>query len=713
MQRWLSRIKNRMPAAGTPVDSGEPAKSAEDSAAGAEDLFSEGGFLPDHPILALLPARMRRRLLTSVACSEFPKGKVVFREGDPCEAIYLVLSGRCESAPRPGGRHHAMRTVYGPGDTLGGRALLNREGHRSTVRIVTRSQLVRISAAEMRELFAKRPHTAIQFARIITGETGAVPESDDAHRVRRIVALLTLAPAVDAPAVVRGLAKSLHTLTGKRLLLIHITPPGPEPALSLARWPAVAPGLDGQFGLSQYGREDGAGFQELQLTVRPNPRDAAHIAPLLSHCGRHYEYVLLSIASDVPAAAITETLIQSDSAFIFLQPGTQSLYDYQLLIRELAEQPGGGHENVHPLLFAGDDVAAPDCDHALVSMGRPARTVIRGFPSGLTPNAPDYRFDLAINRLARGIAGCRIGLALSSGGAKGLAHIGVIQVLEENGIEVDCIAGASMGAYVGSIWACGLNGPQLEKVARENESRWTFLKLLQPTLFPRQGFLHTGRIIRRLRQSIGDTHFSGLVRPMRVVATNLETLERMVFSTGDVATAVSASIAIPGVAVPVTFNGERLIDGGIADPLPVAVLQEMGIERIIAVNVIPPPLIMRQWLDDELAMGRGLPRGGPVRRFLADRFNWAAPGNIINIMFRAISGAQSGVAEASGRDADVLLRPISCDGSWHDFTHPGKYVALGRAAAEAQLSALKSLAKGGSYENAIPPLARHFPLVTA
>ena len=350
---------------------------------------------------------------------------------------------------------------------------------------------------------------------------------------------------------------------------------------------------------------------------------------------------------------------------------------------------------------------------ALVSMGRLAHSVIRGFPSGVTPNTPDYRFDLAVNRLAREIAGCRIGLALSSGGAKGLAHIGVIQVLEENGIEVDCVAGSSMGAYVGSIWACGFNGPQLEKIARENENRWNFLRLLQPALFPRQGFLHTGRIIRRLRQSIGETHFSGLVRPLRVIATHLDTLERVVFSAGDVARAVSASIAIPGVAVPVTINGDQLIDGGIGDPLPVRILHEMGIERVIAVNVIPPPAIMRQWLDGEAAQARLRPRPGPVRRFFADRLNWAAPGNIIHIMFQAISGGQTGVAEAAGRDADVLLRPVACDGSWHDFTHPGKYIALGRAAAEAQLPAILSLTKGGHYEHQTPRLARFPALVTA
>ena len=262
----------------------------------------------------------------------------------------------------------------------------------------------------------------------------------------------------------------------------------------------------------------------------------------------------------------------------------------------------------HPVvMFAGGDdpafaeeaIAAPEFHGLLKQLGHPIHSVMRGFPLRTEASWPDHRFELHINRLAREIARCRIGLALSSGGAKALAHIGVIQVLEEYGIEVDCIAGSSMGAYVGSIWAYGLDGTRLEKIARELEGRWGLMRLIDPVIPPRRGFIRTRRTIARLRRSIGDAHFSDLIRPLRVLATRLDTLERVVFSSGEVAPAVDASIAIPGVCVPVTLDKEIYIDGGIADPLPVDVLMEMGIERIIAVNVIPTPERLRYWLDCE------------------------------------------------------------------------------------------------------------------
>ena len=115
-------------------------------------------------------------------------------------------------------------------------------------------------------------------------------------------------------------------------------------------------------------------------------------------------------------------------------------------------------------------------------------------------------------RLAREISGRLVGVALSSGAAKGFAHIGVIQVLEENGIEVDVVAGASIGAYIGALWTYGHDGTELEGLARELESRWGFWGLLDPVFPPRQGFLRGFALRKRLMRSIGDARFADLVR---------------------------------------------------------------------------------------------------------------------------------------------------------------------------------------------------------
>lgn len=299
----------------------------------------------------------------------------------------------------------------------------------------------------------------------------------------------------------------------------------------------------------------------------------------------------------------------------------------------------------------------------------------------------------------------KVGLALSSGGAKGLAHIGVIQVLEENGISVHAVAGSSMGAYVAAVWAYGHDGVSMEKFAREVEGRWGFLHLLDPVLLPRCGFLRGEKTRLRLKQAIGEAHFADLTRPLRVVATNLRTLERVILSEGEVALAVQASAAIPGVCAPVRIGEELLFDGGVVDPLPVDVAREMGVDCVIAVNVIPTPSYMRcrvEFQQEQMAL-RHARLGRLMRTFRHTRASFAGL-NVFDIMHRTMLGGQMRLAEYSGRHADLILRPLSLDGRWHDFHHPAKYIALGRRTAEEHLDEIKALVRRHSHENIANPL---------
>ena len=294
----------------------------------------------------------------------------------------------------------------------------------------------------------------------------------------------------------------------------------------------------------------------------------------------------------------------------------------------------------------------------------------------------------------------RLALALSSGGAKGLAHIGVIQVLEESGIHIDAIAGSSMGAYIAAVWAFGHDGAAMEKFAREVEGRWGFVRLLDPVLVPRSGFLRGDKTRRRLQAAIGDVHFCDLPRPLRIVATNLRTLERVVFTEGEVALAVQASTAIPGVCAPVLVGEELLFDGGVVDPLPVDVAREMGVDVVIAVNVIPTPAYMRCRIEfeREQELTRHAQLGRFARLFRRTRDQLAAQ-NVLSILHRTMLGAQMRLAEHSGRHADYILRPLSFDGRWHDFHRPAKYIALGRRTAEEHLDEIKALIRRNTHEH--------------
>jgi NTE family protein len=294
---------------------------------------------------------------------------------------------------------------------------------------------------------------------------------------------------------------------------------------------------------------------------------------------------------------------------------------------------------------------------------------------GVREKEPTVGFPVELNRP-------RLGLALSSGGAKGLAHIGVIQVLEENGIPVDFVTGCSMGAYVAAIWGFGHNGADMERLAREVEGRFGLWRMVDPLFPPRRGFMRGEAVKRRLQRTIGDITFHELVRPIRIVATDLDTLDREVFSSGCVADAVHASIAIPGVCAPVRIGDRTFVDGGIADPLPVDLVKEMGAERIIAVNTIPTPAYLRCCRELEREQRERNGQGNIILRTLNKHLNYFARGNVLDVMMRAVHGAQIRVAEDSCRRADIVLRPLAIDARWYEFDNPGKYIALGRRVAE-------------------------------
>lgn len=659
-----------------------------------------------HPLLSLLPSSTVRALAAESAVKEYPKGSEVFHEGEPCDAVYLVLSGRCEARRVGRSGRDEINQVFGPGDTFGEAELLHGEPYRSTVRILTRSMLLRIQGDLLRTIFVQNPTVAGRLSlriahqgTVLNGHQGKF-----AVRARRVVALMALTTHVHQRAVAKRLAAAQQELAGQRVLLLHLIPGLGRP--SLDEWRHCAGSLDEPGSFRDHLHEHRQGYHELNLQVSPGPKDANTIVSLLGYYGRHFDYVIVNVYPETPAASMMEVLTESDLSYVWMEPTMQHLYDFKLLLTQIREREDHARMELLPIVCAGDCGVVNEFSESLSRLGQPVHSFVRGVPIDGASGFIDRpgNFGLHIRRLTREIGRCRIGLALSSGASKGLSHIGIIQVLEENGIEIDCVAGSSMGAYVGSIWAHGHNGEVCERIARELETRWGALHLAHPTFPPRQGFLRTGRVIKRLRRSIGDANFCDLAIPLRVVATHLETLERAVFSTGDVARAVEASIAIPGICVPVPIDGDYFIDGGVAEPLPVDVLREMGMERIIAVNTIPTPERLRQTLEADREMSATSPGlGARFREFLNQHLNYFAHGNVADVMLRALHGAQTRVAEQACSAADVVLRPWTVDSRWYDFTNPRKYIALGRKEAEEHLDELKSLV---AYKSDEPPTSQ-------
>ncbi|MGV7977116.1 MAG: patatin-like phospholipase family protein [Anaerolineaceae bacterium] len=177
-----------------------------------------------------------------------------------------------------------------------------------------------------------------------------------------------------------------------------------------------------------------------------------------------------------------------------------------------------------------------------------------------------------------------VGLALSGGGARGLAHIGVLRALEREGIPVDYLAGTSMGGVIAAGYAAGMSSADLERESLAITQKRHMVHLADPGL-PNGGLIQGERVLAFFKKEFGDKTFAELNLPLAVVAVDLNSHQEVVLREGPVALALRATTSLPGLFKPVEINGMRLVDGGVLNNLPVDVVSQMGAEVIIAVDI--------------------------------------------------------------------------------------------------------------------------------
>lgn len=172
------------------------------------------------------------------------------------------------------------------------------------------------------------------------------------------------------------------------------------------------------------------------------------------------------------------------------------------------------------------------------------------------------------------------GLVLGGGSARGLSHIGILKVLEKNNLRPDYVSGTSIGAAIGALYCTGMSPEYMKNLCLTTE--WQ--ELLDFTV-PKTGILAGNKVESLIARLTNNCSFSDLVIPLRVVATDLISAKKVVFSEGNLAKAVRASISIPGIFSPVVIDRHELVDGAIVDPVPVDVVRGMGAEIVVAVDL--------------------------------------------------------------------------------------------------------------------------------
>ncbi len=315
----------------------------------------------------------------------------------------------------------------------------------------------------------------------------------------------------------------------------------------------------------------------------------------------------------------------------------------------------------------------------------------------------------------------KIALALGSGSAKGLAHIGVLQVLEEHNIPIAGVAGTSAGAFIGALWAAGLSGSALKEIALG--IKWNSVaRLFLPTL-PRSGFVDGKRIQKFLSTFIHASLIEELKHPFACVATELRTGQEVIFDRGSILEAVRASISIPGIFVPVRHEERFLVDGGLVNPVPTSVAHRWKAAGVVAVNVIPRVEEKAQVLAFRRKKRGRRPRGKSAPELIqAALKKLEAPGatedvllekmanilhrlreyenpvrprtpGIFTVMIQSLTIAENLICQHRLQvdPPDVLIQPKVADVQLFEFNKAGRIIEAGRKAAEEKLAEIEKL----------------------
>jgi NTE family protein len=238
-----------------------------------------------------------------------------------------------------------------------------------------------------------------------------------------------------------------------------------------------------------------------------------------------------------------------------------------------------------------------------------------------------------------------IGIALGGGFARGIAHIGVLKVLEQESIPVRLIAGTSVGALIGACYCSGLSLAEMEEVARNTRftsfARWTL---------SRYGFASNDRMISFLTRTLKCKSFEDLRIPLGVTATDFNTGEGVVFHSGSIIDPVRASCAYPGMFLPVQIRGRHLVDGMLSHPVPTRPLREMGAERVIAVH------LKGTWS------------------------NGGRPRHLFDVIGQSFAIAQDAMAALWRSVADMVVEPDVAGFAYDDFKRSADLIKVGEVA---------------------------------
>jgi NTE family protein len=604
--------------------------------------------------------------------STHQKDEFICREGEEGDTFHIILDGELEVIVGQGDTARVV-SVLKKGDFFGEMALL--QGGKRTASVVTarRTHLVTLDRASFNSLFLKNPKALEYFTRVLCKR---VADANKGDMVRKSTMAISVGSADGnlrgKTMLAQSLAAVLHDLTGGQILLIQVVPDpeGPKGELAeILKWGGSDDDVERAI------NNVAKGVSTLKVPARPG-QDTGYYAEcgssLISRFSERFPFIVFDLNTE-PRGVMEAIDLFSDVYIEFVdrvdstrKPSSgKTMKHFQVVNRF--------NEDSHALPMSHCEPFVLPRDHSLSN----------GTSTDSIRNNPRSPAGLSVHRLARKILGSTVGLALGGGAAFGIAHLGVLQVLEKHGVPIDLVAGCSQGSIIGIGYAAGVTPQEMIDIALRL-GRWTNSLAAVDLTITRPGILAGNSFVRIFEPLLGEKRtFDDLLMPCTTVATDIESGERISIGDGLLTTAFRASASVPMVFAPVKVGERSLVDGGVSDPVPAEVVNLMGADLCIAVNVVPP---LKRGVENAVSkLVRAANRLNPMSYLNGS----AGMPNMFDIIMNAMQILQYELGNFKAISADVLINPDLSDFTWVEYYRSAELIQRGVEAAERAMPAIQ------------------------
>jgi len=484
------------------------------------------------------------------------------------------------------------------GDFFGEMALLSDLPRSSTVKVTLDTKLFYLKKEDFENLISKNKHIGLFLSRLYARRLSSQNYENQIARNKTVFYTICASdPGLGLSHFLYSMSYHISTESDKKVLIVepHLELKSIMQKFGLENISCPDEGLFSLLPPNVYKTGDfkwfhhNSGFSVLQVNKGFNKKLVPALPLLMESFKRGYDIVIFSLAH------YFENLEQQavrlcDKNLLLINNTHKALPGVRQKLKRLEETAGIGLDRVRvgvSHLCGAHGIARKVLRKELHLSETPRIWVERSSKAFNDQIDTKKRFPVKGARaVAREIAGVRIGLALGAGAARGWSHIGVLKVLEENGVHIDMIAGTSMGALVGAVYAARGSVDHLKKNTIDMLStRIRARKKIFDYTLPFKGLLRGKKAMNLVARAIDNADFMDLLIPTYLVGVDIMKGEEILFETGDVAKAVRSSLSVPAIFNPYKYKGRWMVDGGLLNPVPVNILEQKGADKVIAVCV--------------------------------------------------------------------------------------------------------------------------------